>query len=70
MEDKKSGLDLYSILVAFGCGFPIYGSLAPKWFRKELFEYIGKWIAFFVALGVAYFVWGVIRDKLRSKKKD
>ena len=63
MENNKKEFDWYSVLVVFGFGFPIYCSLAHKWFRKELLEYTGKWIVFFFALGVIYFVWRLIKDK-------
>ena len=67
--EKKNGFDLHSVLTAFGIGFPLFIALAPKDFRGELLEYIGKWVGFFIALAVGYLVWGIIKDKRRHKKE-
>lgn len=69
MEKDKKEFDWGAVLAAFGCGFPIYCALAPKWFRKELLEYTGKWIFFFFLLAIGYFLWGIIKDKRRRNNK-
>jgi hypothetical protein len=66
MENEKKEFDWGAVLTAFGFGFPIYVALAPKWFRKELVEYTGKWVAFFIAIGAVYLIWGRIKDKRKK----
>lgn len=70
MGKEKDEFDFGAVLTAFGIGFPLYVSFAPKWFRKELVEYTGKWVVAIVVLGLIYVLCvKPIRKKILARRR-
>ena len=64
--EEKNGFDWEKALTIFGFGFPLILILAPSQVQKELIEYAGKLVAFFIGIGAIYFIWQIIKDKRKK----
>lgn len=61
-------VDGTTVGLVVGICFPIFLALAPKEIREELIDYAGKFIGVLFLIAVAWFVWGIIKDKRRHKR--
>lgn len=69
-KENNNGFDMHSVLAVFGFGCPIFIMLAPKEFRRDLLEYIGHWIVFWIVIAIVWFVWSIsVKDKIAEKRR-
>lgn len=68
MGKKNEDWDWTPAMIALGYGIPLFIMFAPKKYRRGLVDYAGKFVGVLFLVAIAWFAWGIIKDKRRHKR--